>query len=183
MQNLQAAERYARALLEVALERREDEDIEDALVSLSAALRAAPELEKFLSSPNLPKDERNRSIRKIFQGRKGGETFASFVEVLFHNGRFGILHDVAAVYKRISDEAQGQAVVTIRSAAPISADDERRIVANVEKIGRFKAEVKKEIDPALIGGAVVRFNNKVLDGSVKNRLALIKKELTQKRTA
>jgi len=131
----------------------------------------------------VPPAERSRIVAKLFKGREAGETLTSFVELLFRNGRFGILHDVAAVYKRISDEAQGQATVTIRSAAPISSEDERRIVSNVERIGGFKAEVKKEVDPALIGGVVVRFNNKVLDGSVKNRISLIKKELTQKRTA
>lgn len=182
MQNLQAAERYARALLEIALASGEDAEIEDALVSLSAALKAAPELEKFLANPNVAKEERSRIVKKIFQGKKGGETFASFLDVLFKNGRFGILEDVASVYKRISDEAQGQATVTIQSAAPLAADDEKRIVAGIEKIGGFKAEVKKEVDPTLIGGVVVRFNNKVLDGSVKNRIALIKKELTEKRT-
>ena len=183
MQNLQAAERYARALLEVALSSGEDAEVEEGLVALSVALKASPELEKFLSNPRLLKDERKRVIAKIFQGKKGSETLASFVDVLFEHGRFAILHDAADVYKRISDEAQGQATVTIQSASPISAEDERRIVARVEKIGSFKAEVKKEIDRSLIGGVVVRFNNRVLDGSIKNRLALIKKELTQKRTA
>ena len=182
MQNVQAAERYARALLEIAFEKREDHEIEEGLLSLSAAMKAAPEIEKFFSNPNVHKEERGRAFAKIFAGHKGGETLTSFIEVLFRHGRFGILHDVAKVYKRISDEMQGQAVVTIESAAPISADDERRIVMRVEKIGGFKAEVKKEVDPALIGGVVVRFNNKVLDGSVKNRISLIKKELTEKRT-
>lgn len=183
MQNLQAAERYARALLEVALQSGEDAEIEEGLLALSSAMTASPELEKFLANPRLPKDERKRVLEKIFQGKKGGATLASFVGVLFAHGRFAVLHDVAGVYKRISDSAQGQAVVTIESASPVSADEERRIVSQVERIGGFKAEVKKEVDPKLIGGVVVRFNNKVLDGSVKNRIALIKKELTEKRTA
>jgi F-type H+-transporting ATPase subunit delta len=183
MQNLQAAERYARALLEIACAAREDAEIEEALMSLSSALLASPELEKFLSNPNVTAAERSRIVAKLFKDKKGGVTLTSFVETLFRHGRFNILHDVATVYKRISDEAQGQATVTIESAVPLSAEDERRIVANVEKIGGFKAEVLKEVDPSLIGGVVVRFNNKVLDGSVKNRIALIKKELTQRRTA
>ncbi len=183
MQNLQAAERYARALLEIALESGEDAEIEEGFVAFSAALKASPELEKFLANPRLLKEDRRRIIAKIFQGKKGGETLTSFMDVLFEHGRFGILHDTADLYKRISDEAQGKATVTIQSASPISAEDEHRIISRIEKIGSFKAEVIKKIDRSLIGGVIVSFNNRVLDGSVKNRLAIIKKILTQKRTA
>lgn len=182
MKDLQAAERWAKALLDLARKAGSDQAVEDALGALSESLTKNPELERFLMNPRLTAAERAAVVSKLLKGRPGEETLTAFFATLFKKNRFALVHGVAESYKRLADLEQNEATVHISSAAPLDEASEREIVSRVEKIGGFKAEVKKSVDPRLIGGVVVRYRNRVIDGSVKGRIEDFRKELTKQRT-
>ena len=179
--DLVAANRYAEALFQVARPLGKDEQIEAALEDFSTALKGAPELEKFLLNPKVGPAQRRQVFAKLYANDKTGiEKFLpDFFEVLFRKNRFNLVHDIAVSFKRIADQAQGQAVAQIRSAVALSAAQEREIVLKIEKIAGCTITVEKEIDSSLIGGVCVKIRNKVLDGSLRHKIDGIKKELTK----
>lgn len=184
VKDLLVADRYAAALFEIARLIHQDEAIEAELENLSKALKNLPALEKTLSNPHFKTEQKRKFLQKLYQERKEPfyETLLDFFTLLFEKNRFELIHEIAVSFKRIADEAQGQGTAEIRSAVALDAAREAQIVSRLEKIAGYKIQVKKEIDPALVGGVVVKIKNKIIDGSVKNQIDGLKKELTRVRS-
>lgn len=181
MKDILAASRYAQALFDIVRMTHQDEETEAELDSFSDALKKSPEIEKFLNNPKLRTDEKRKFLLKLYQERKRDvyEIILNFYTILFEKNRFHLIHEITANFKRIADEAQGQGVAEIKSAVPLTAETESQIVSRLEKMAGYKIKVKKEVDPRLIGGVVLRVRNQVIDGSIKNKLDALKKELTK----
>lgn len=179
IKDILVAERYARALFEIARSLNKDEQIEAELENFSHALKADPELERGLTNPYLNLDQKRKMIEGIYGKQKEDYygVLQDFFAVLFKKNRFNLIHEIAGVFKRIADEAQGQATVEIRSAVPLAPQAESQIVSRLEKMAGSKITVKKAVDPTLIGGIVVRIKNKIIDGSVKHKIRTIQKQL------
>ena len=184
VKDLLAATRYAQALFEIARSLHKADEIEAELESFSKALKQSPELLKLFTNPSFDLDKKKKFLQKIYQERQHEiyEVLLNFFTVLFEKGRFYLIHAIAAEFKRIADEAQGQATATLGSAVPLDRLQEAEIVSRLEDLAGYKIEVKKEINAALIGGVVVRMKNKIFDGSIKSRIDSLKKELTKIRS-
>lgn len=180
VKDLLAAERYARALFEIARSLHRDEEIEAELENISSALKKDLSLERFFSNPSLKTEDKRKFLQKLYQeGREEYvETLLDFFTILFEKDRFTLIHEISKNFKRIADEAQGQGTAEIRSAVPLKSDQEAVLVNRLETIAGCKITIKKEVDPALLGGIVVRIKNKIIDGSVKFKIESLKKELT-----
>ena len=179
--DLLAAQRYARALFEIARELHQDEWVEAELESFSASLRTSPEIEKFFANPALKSEDKGRFLQRLYSERSNPafQMLLNFFAVLFEKHRFYLIHDIALSFKKIADEAQGQGTVEIRSAAVLKPEAEKQIVGRLERLSGNKITVKNVVDPSLIGGVLVRMNNKIIDDSVKSKIQSIKKELTK----
>ena len=178
VKDLLAAQRYARALFEIARDLRRDEEIEAELETLSAAMKADPAIERFLSNPGLSLEDKKKFLGRLYR-ESSNEMLLNFFLVLFEKNRFYLIHDIALEFKRVADEAQGQGVAEIRSAVALKPEAQKAIVNRLEKIAGYKITVKSVVDPALIGGVAVKVRNKVIDDTVSNKIQTIKKELTK----
>ncbi len=180
IKDLLVAERYAQALFELVRPIGRDEQVEAELENFSAALKSDPGLERLFGNPYLKTHEKRVFLEKLYSGRdEASKILVDFYTVLFEKGRFALVHEIAVVFKRIADEAQGQAIAQIRSAAPLSAQQEAAIVGRLEAMAGYKIEAEKTVDPSLIGGVVVRLKNKIFDGSVRHRIDEMKIELSK----
>jgi F-type H+-transporting ATPase subunit delta len=102
----------------------------------------------------------------------------NFVRVLADNRRLRILPDIARLFQAMKDDAEGTVDVTVTSAAAMpDAGREQIAAALARRFGR-KVRIHTEVDPTLIGGAVVRAGDLVIDGSIKSRLERMAFELT-----
>jgi F-type H+-transporting ATPase subunit delta len=177
--DLLAAHRYAEALFELAHDEKQDEAVEAALESLSEALKDSPATERFLGNPALKPDQKRRIVEKLFPEGKARGLLVRFLLLLFAKNRFYLIHDVAAHFRRVADEAQGQGVAEIRSAAPLKDEHRAAIVSRIEAIARKKMVVRSCVDASLLGGVVVRIGSRLIDDSAANKINLIRKELTK----
>lgn len=183
MKDILAAARYAEALFQIARLLHQDEEIEAELEAFSEALKKSPELQKSLGNPQLGLSQKRKFLQRIYQERRHEiyGVLLNFFALLFQKNRFHLIHEIAVQFKRIADEAQGQAVAELNSAAPLSAKAEAALVSRLEKIAGYRIEVKKTVDPSLVGGVRVRVKNKVIDGSIQHRIGQLKKELLSAR--
>ena len=107
-----------------------------------------------------------------------GEHGANFVRMLAHNHRLGYLPEITELFDTLKDDAEGMVDVTVTSAAPLDEAQRGRIGAALERRLKRKVRLHCETDPALIGGAVLRAGDLVIDGSLRTRLERIAYALT-----
>jgi len=167
---------YARAAFEEARERKRLEPWSQALHA-AAAVVADPRVVALLGNPRVTPEELAQLVSGI-AGSKLGEEGGNFVRTLAANRRLAVLPQIAARFDELKDAAEGVADVTVTSAAPLDAGQRKTLAAALEK--RLKRTVRLHFatDAALIGGAVVRSGDLVIDGSLRTRLERIAYELT-----
>jgi F-type H+-transporting ATPase subunit delta len=102
----------------------------------------------------------------------------NFLRVLADNRRLRILPDIARLFQAMKDDAEGTVDVTVTSATAMQASEREQIAAALAKRFGRKVRVHTEVDARLIGGAVVRAGDLVIDGSIKSRLERMAFELT-----
>jgi F-type H+-transporting ATPase subunit delta len=107
-----------------------------------------------------------------------GEQGANFVRTLADNHRLGYLPEIADLFATFKDEAEGVADVTVTSAAALDQAQRDKLAAALGRRLKRKVRLHCETDPALIGGAILRSGDLVIDGSLRTRLNRIAYELT-----
>ncbi len=168
---------YARAAFELASEAKD-------LAAWSEALNAAQDIladgqaEKFLSNPSLSNEQKLEFLNDVFGdvGGKGlvlagsNEHGTNFLKLLLEYGRVAVLPEIAEHFEALKAEIENTVDVTVTSAAPLSAEQQKSVAAALkERLGR-DVTLSTEIDENLIGGAVIRAGDVVIDGSLRTRL-------------
>lgn len=168
---------YAEAVFEVAQDN-------NALDALSESLAVARELlsdeqvASFLARPSLNNAQRLEFLQGLF-AKTVGETsvFAggsqhgtNFLKLLLENRRVAVLPEIADQYEALKAEIENKVDVTVTSASPISDEQKDRIgKALKQRLGR-DVSIETKIDENLIGGAVIKAGDVVIDGSLRARL-------------
>jgi|WetSurMetagenome_2_1015567.scaffolds.fasta_scaffold00819_12 F-type H+-transporting ATPase subunit delta len=111
--------------------------------------------------------------------KQTGEVLKKFAEVLLSNNHLSLFPGIIRFFKEAWDKKHGTAEAEIVTARKIS----QLAIAELEKFikaraGSNEVELKEKIDPSLLGGVVLRYGNKSLDLSLKNKLSEIKRQLT-----
>ena len=175
---------YAEAVFEVA---NEAGDLSgwSAALETAAALLADGQVAKFLATPSLTGDQRLEFLHDLFEASgKDGSLFAgkndkgsNFLKLLLEYGRVAVLPEIAEHFDALKADIENTVDVTITSAAPISAAQQKVIAkALKERLGR-DVRIETYIDETLIGGAVIRAGDVVIDGSLRSRLSSLSNAL------
>lgn len=101
-----------------------------------------------------------------------------FVAVLADNRRLGYLPEIARLFAAYKDEAEGVIDVTVTAAAEVAPAQQAALTASLEKRFGRRVRLQTAVDASLLGGAVVRAGDLVIDGSIKSRLERMAYELT-----
>jgi F-type H+-transporting ATPase subunit delta len=175
-EKLTIARPYARAAFEEARKN-------GGLAPWSEALQAAalvvkdPRVAMLLDDPRVTAAE----LAQLVDGIAAvplGEQGANFVRTLADNHRLAYLPEIAELFGTFKDEAEGVADVTVISAAALDEAQREKIAAALQRRLKRKVRLHCETDPALIGGAILRSGDLVIDGSLRTRLNRIAYELT-----
>ena len=171
---------YAQAIVEAADAagcRRE------ALAELGVLAREVlprvPEAVAVFASPKVTAEEKGRIIDRLAGGRMQATT-TNALHVLARHGRLGMLAAVVAAAERLADERDGKRQATFTTAVPLDAAEQARIVAETEKSLAATLVPAFVVDPAIIGGLVVRVGDTIYDQSVATGLARIGGRLQQR---
>jgi F-type H+-transporting ATPase subunit delta len=146
-------------------------------LKVAAEVVQDPRVATLLGNPHVTPDELAQLVTSI-AGSKLGEHGANFVRTLAANRRLRFLPQIAARFDELKDSAEGVADVTVTSAAALNDAQRNKLAAVLEKRLKRKVRLHCDIDPGLIGGAVVRAGDLVIDGSVNARLNRIAYELS-----
>ena len=169
-----APRRYADAAFEIALR---DGTVEVWRRELDAAAEVAadPTVLSALASPAVPVEQRLEATERGFA--KFSQPVRNLILLLVRRGRVEQLPRVAAEFARRDDERNGLIHATATSAAPLGDEEQRAIVARLEQLTGARVALETNVDPAILGGIVVRIGDRLIDGSVRGRLERLRNQL------
>ena len=171
-----AADRYARALLEVS--GAQDADAASkALDALAHALRDSKDLNVVMADPRLA-PERMSVLNALAEKVQAPTALLQFLKVLDESDRLRDLPAIAAAFRKLADAKAGRVRGEVTSAVALSDGDKQALHAALEREAGKKVSIEYKVDPALIGGVVSRVEDLVWDGSVRTQLARLKQTLT-----
>jgi F-type H+-transporting ATPase subunit delta len=165
-----ASLQYANALADVALAQGAAEPTLKQLADFGAAFTESSELRNFLTSPGVPRAAKHGVIEKIAARIGAGKIIRNFLFVIADHHRTHILPEIVAAFQDVIRQRQGVAEAEISSAVELSAAQKKKFAQTLERLTGKKIEAKYSLDPALLGGAVVRVGDTIYDGSVRHSL-------------
>jgi F-type H+-transporting ATPase subunit delta len=118
--------RYAKALLEFAIQNQKEKSVVQEMENILYVMESSPDLEGALNSPVLPGSQKRKIIDEIFP--KASKMVKSLFDLLSQNGREGILGGVAHHYIQLFDTHQGKVVATVTTAFPLTVDLEKEVL-------------------------------------------------------
>lgn len=169
------ARRYARALVSVATERSLDSAValRDELRAFASLLARTSELRATLLQPTLRPVPRRRIVAALAKQARASELLSRLLLLLADRGRLSILPALAEVYAEQLNAERGVVTAQAVSASPLAAAERQALAAALGKT----AEVESQVDPAVLGGLLVRVGGKTYDGTVRTRLAVLRRQL------
>jgi F-type H+-transporting ATPase subunit delta len=171
---------YARALIDLAQQKNQAEPVGAELNDLKKVIESDPLFNRFLGDPSIGQEERRAVIDKAIRPQVS-PLMANFIGVLQAHGRLGILDQVASAYNDLLDELLGKVEVDVTVAQRLSADELEQVRKKVSQALKKDAVVHQYVDESIIGGLVLRVEDKLIDASVRSQLTAIKKQLLEAR--
>ena len=154
---------------------RIDEDMQ----SVQESLDASRELDLFFRSPIVGREKKKAVIVKLFDG-KVDPLIVRLMQLLVEKGREDILPAVIRQYSALRDERLGIVEARVRTAMPMEFDETEDLRKALEAKTGKKVRLRIEVEPELIGGAVVRIGDRVYDGSVQHQLESLRDQLAER---
>jgi F-type H+-transporting ATPase subunit delta len=165
---------YAKALLGAAQTAGKVEAVLEELESLqNDVLKSLPALRLTLTSPRVSSEEKVALLDKAFRGKMSG-VLLNFLKVTAQHGRLNCLSDIVKSYRQLVSESQGKVEITVRAAYPLSNPLRERIATRLGEVLKKRVSLNVEVDPALLGGLVVRIGDTLYDGSLASQLQRMK---------
>lgn len=178
VRSLPSPKRYARVLLELAQERGELAQWRRTLQQMAVAVEDATAV-SILESPGLTPRVKQAALRELLPGLS--EMGYNFLGLLARRRALALLPRVLAEFESAADAAQGVQRVEVRTAVPLEETQQRRIAQGLAAALGKEVRLVARVEPALLGGMVVRVGDRVMDGSTRGRLQAMRQTLAEAR--
>jgi F-type H+-transporting ATPase subunit delta len=165
-----ASLQYATALAEIALQQGATEPVSNQLMDFGKTYAESAELRNFLSNPAVLPEQKHGVIEKVVERLGASRIIRNFLFVVVDNQRAQQLPQMVHTFLEVIRQRQGVAEADVESALELSAVQKKQLLQTLERLTGKKIQAKYSLDPALLGGVVVRIGDTIYDGSLKNRL-------------
>ena len=173
------ADRYAKAIYELADEAGQLSQIADQLSKLANVYSESKELRAVLDNPLVTEDKRELILKDVSAKLGLSQLATNSVRYIAQRRRLSVLPDIARRLTTLSDEKGGVIRATVISAAPLAEAYYTRLKAQLEKSTGKKVQISKEQDPSLIAGVITRIGDNTIDGSLRGRLNDLERQLLE----
>ncbi len=176
-QGTTVARNYAEALLALARKADDAKGWGAMIRQVADVINSDVTLRRFLESPRIAGEAKGRVLTAALADQVP-RTFLRFIQTLVHNRRQGMIPRIADEYETLLDESLNIVHAKVTVAKPIDDAQREIIAANIAKAVGRQVVPHFEVDPRILGGVVVRMGDTVMDGSLRRRLASIKRKMS-----
>lgn len=172
---------YGEALFEIAMESGEDkaQELMEEIIGINAVLQQNPQFDELMKHPGIPKQEKLQVLKEVFKGRVS-EELESFLEVIISKERYRELPHIFSYFIDRVKEAGRIGVAYVTTAIELTASQKSAVEARLLETTAYKTmEMHYTVDASIIGGMIIRINDRVVDSSIRTKLEGLKKQLLQ----
>ena len=167
--------RYAKAIFQYALERKEEDRLREELKILSEQFIAVPELKIVLDDPTVS-PAMKIDVLSTAAGKKISDTCRQAFLLVIENGRAHYMQSIALMYDKVYRKAKSRMVLRLITTEPASDEMKNKLVDLVKK-NNAQVDFITKIDKGIIGGFILEIDDIRLDASIRNQLNQLRLEL------
>ena len=176
MLNPRVASRYAKSILDLAIEKNKLEEVYNDMLYLQQVNKASKEFLNLLRSPVVKPDAKIKAVNAVTAGKVTDMT-KSFITLMINKAREAVLPEVITSFIQQYKQKKNINSVKLTTATPVSEELKNSIVAQVKKTSNMQnIELESVVDPSIIGGFVLQAGDKLIDASISYDLKTIARE-------
>lgn len=165
---------YAKALFSLAIDKKNTAAIKTDAQTLKSLAQGHIEFKDIISNPTVSNQTKSDIIKNTFAGKLQPETL-NFLYLLIKKGRLGQLGSICEMIIHLVNQSENLTQVRLTAATAVSDTEKSQIATKF--LGNRKYEIESIVNPELVGGFVLEFDNKILDNSISTQLQILKNNL------
>ncbi len=174
MKNIKASTRYAKALLDLSIEKNQLEKVYQDIITLKETCKGSRELVNLLNSPVVKEDQKKQALTAVF-GSSFDELSINYINLLVSKNREALLPTIAEQFIKAYENHKNILTVEVTSAIKLDEAQKNKVLSLVKHDGEIN--LIEKTDPSLIGGFIVRMGDKQIDASIAKKFTDLRKEI------
>jgi F-type H+-transporting ATPase subunit delta len=173
------AGRYATALFELARDEKSVDSVKADLDRFEAMIEGSADLARLVRSPVFTADAQSRALAAVLEQAGIGGTSAKFLKVLTANRRLFIVRDAIRAFRTLVARFKGEATADVTVAEQLSDKNLEALKGALKSVTGKDIDLRVKVDPAIIGGLVVKVGSRMVDSSLRTKLNSIKNAMKE----
>jgi F-type H+-transporting ATPase subunit delta len=169
---------YAEALFQVARAEDSLDRVEEELTRLKNGLESNAEVKEFLSNLQISPEGKKSALFQIF-GEKISAITLNWINLVIDQGRQRRLPNIIEAFFTLARESREKVTAEVITSVPLPEDLVQRLEKELSRASKKQVFLKPMVDESILGGVIVKIENKIIDGSVKHRLEEMKQEMVK----
>ncbi len=169
------ARRYAKSLLELATETGKTEVVKKDMAFLAEAYKESRDLRVFLKSPVIEGSKKVAILKEVLRSQLD-ELTERFIKLMAKGGREGDLATIAQAYLDLYQKQNGIEAAVVTTAAPLTEAQRTSLISKLAETLGKEIVLEEKVNPELIGGMILRVDNREYNGSIATKLNLLRKD-------
>ena len=178
MSDIRVASRYAKSLLDLALEKGILEQVQQDMVLFNKTVTDNRDFALFLSNPIVNHGKKLTILQRLFAGKVNDLTLKFFI-IITQKNREAVLATVATEFEKQYNELKGIAIAHVTTAVPLTPTARVQLIQQITQQTGKTIQLKEHVDPSLIGGLIVRVGDTQLDDSIRTNLRNLKNKFKE----
>ena len=168
------AGRYATALFELALEANAIEAVKDELDRFDALITESADLTRLVRSPVFSVDEQLQALSAVLERAGIGGLAANFLKLVVSNRRLFAVRDMIKAFRNLVAQHKGEATAEVTVAETLKDQHIEALRAALKSVTGKDVDLDVKVDPAILGGLVVKLGSRMVDNSLRTKLNAMK---------
>lgn len=169
---------YAEALFQVARAEESLDRVEEELTRFKNGLESNAEVKEFMSNLQISPEGKKSALFQIF-GEKISTITLNWINLVIDQGRQRRLPNIIEAFFTLAQESREKVTAEVVTSVPLSEDLIQRLEKELSRASKKQVFLKPMVDESILGGVIVKIENKIIDGSVKHRLEEMKQEMVK----
>ena len=165
------AERYANALFELADDAKALDQVADDLRTVRGMMTDSDDLRRLIRSPMIGREEQGRALERLLEAAGVSDLTRRFVAVVAANRRAFALPQMVKAFLEQLAARRGEVTAEVTSATELTAAQRAALSDHLKRLAGGRVTVHVTVDPALLGGLVVRLGSRMVDYSLSSKLS------------
>lgn len=178
------AQRYAGSLFDLACAAGQVDAVEKELIKFAELYKQNTDLARLIASPVFSAQDQLKAIEAVaeilgLKGKSAKGLVGNFLKVVASNRRLFSLPSIIDAYSRLASRSRGEVTVEITSATKLLEAQEKQLVAALKVAANKQIKLNMIVDPAILGGLIVRLGSRQIDTSLSTKLSSLKLALKE----